>query len=110
MYRKWYVVSDDAAVPANLRDISKDLDMIRGIRECAPPVLRPKEVMDRLLRLDTIVNPGLTWVEFLALFAQCNGCRLVMMQRTFQSHLCILLDSDTEAKVVDLTGGDEEWV
>jgi hypothetical protein len=87
---------------SNLRDISTDPEMIVGIRKCAPPVLKPKDVMDRLLRLDAIVNPGLTRTEFLALFAQCNGCKMVMTQRAFQSHGCIL------PEVVDLTGGDDE--
>lgn len=95
---------------ADYAEYLKDPDIIRGIRKCAPPVLGRKEVADLLLRLDAIVNPGLTRAELLALVAQCNGCTLIMTQRVFQSHECVLPEIDTEPEVVDLTGEDDEWV
>jgi hypothetical protein len=79
-----------------------DVDVdVRMIRTCEPPELGAAAVFDRLLRLDTVIQPGLTVREFLDLFAKCNRCGLVMTRRVFQSHDCI--GAQAEVDVVDLT-------
>jgi hypothetical protein len=72
-----------------------DIDL-RVVRKCPPPLLGPKEVFDLLLRLDNIVNPGLTVAEFQELFAKCSRCGLMMTRRIFRSHECVFRNSDAE--------------
>ena len=77
-----------------------DVD-IRDMPTYEAPTLTSREVLELILRLDSSVNPGLTWAEFWNLIARCNGCGLVMTRRVFQSHTCVLLVEDDD--VIDLT-------
>ena len=83
----------------------------RGIREWTPPGERLRAIMEDLLRLDTILNPGLPASRFNKLFAICRGCRLVMTRRVVLIHECIpgdVTEKDEEEEIIDLTGIDEE--
>ena len=73
--------------------------------------IKPERVLNRLIRLDSIVRPGLSEVEFNRIFAKCH-CGLVMTRRVFEGHICmsdiIDLTSDTvDHEVIDLTGDDD---
>jgi hypothetical protein len=71
------------------------------IHTCQPPKLTAAAVFDLLLRLDAMIQPGLTVHEFMDLFVICNRCGLVMTRRVFNSHDCVLLYEGVE--VIDLT-------
>jgi hypothetical protein len=71
---------------------------MRSVRTCPPPALTPRAVINLLLNLDSASKPGITSTQFESLFAKCNGCDLVMTQRIFQSHECVM-----EQDVIDLT-------
>jgi len=60
-------------------------NLLKGIT-----ALGRKDVMDRLYRLDAIITPGVGRAEFVALFAECTVCGLVMTRRAFQSHECVM--------------------
>jgi hypothetical protein len=79
----------------------------------------PVSTIDWLLRLDSSEKPGLTKSEFGQLFAECQ-CGLVVTQRRFHDHVCIVtidLTSDTDVNdevvmlppttVIDLTSDSD---
>src|SRR5882762_2915237 len=57
--------------------------------------------LDRLIRLDSWVRPGLSETEFRALFAKCK-CGLITTRRVFTDHTCIQVA--LPSVVIDLTG------
>jgi len=61
--------------------------------------------MEALIRLDTLINPGLDLHEFLRLFAICRQCRKVMTRRVVLIHECIPADvpEEREDAIIDLT-------
>jgi hypothetical protein len=75
-----------------------DIDA-RVVRTYPAPILTPKEVFSLLLSLDSASRPGITSTEFESLFTRCHCCDLIMMQRIFESHDCVM----EEADVIDLT-------
>jgi hypothetical protein len=60
-------------------------------------VLATLPVMALLFKLDSCHEPGLTEVEFRALFYKCQ-CGVVATKRTFQRHAC-----HSQHEVIDLT-------
>ena len=85
---------------------------LRMIRICPAPNMGPKAVFDLLLRLDSIIEPGLSEAEFYKLFAKCDACGLVMTRRVFQSHECaiIVVDSEDEEEAMLIVDSDDEVV
>lgn len=75
------------------------------ILERRPPTYSPATVFSQLLRLDDVINPGLTAAEFVELFAKCSSCKLVMTQQIFWGHECPAtgIGAGTDAEMVDLT-------
>jgi hypothetical protein len=65
--------------------------------------------LDRLLKLDSFTQPGLTEAEFRRFLTQCNDCQLIMTRRTFERHNCIgeAGRRDRGTKVIDLTLEDD---
>ena len=61
--------------------------------------------MEELLRLDSLLNPGLQVHQFESLFAICRQCRLVMTRRVMLIHDCMPIDIP-ENEIIDLTGED----
>ena len=61
-----------------------DID-VRALPAYEAPTLSSRDVLDLILRLDSSVNPGLTWAQLRALVARCDGCGLVMTRRVFQT-------------------------
>lgn len=59
--------------------------------------------MDRLLRLDSSAQPGLTLEIFSKLFIKCARCKLIMTRRVRGQHRCALVEPD----IIDLTEGDD---
>jgi hypothetical protein len=55
--------------------------------------------VDRFERLNSIVRPGLTEVDFRNLFSKCSDCGLVTTRPVFASHECRL--------VIDLTTDED---
>jgi hypothetical protein len=53
-----------------------------------------------LMRLDEIVNPGLTEEQFYGLFARCDRCGLITTRRAFQSHSCVMAEKRTDFRDV----------
>jgi hypothetical protein len=94
---------------------SAELDR-RIIREWTPPAERIRVAMAQLIRLDTLLDPGLTIQEFLKLFAICRQCRRVMTRRVVLIHECIPADvaeerelemeEERELAIIDLTEDD----
>lgn len=64
-----------------------------------------------LLRLDSLIEPGLSQAQFQRLFAKCMGCGLYMTRRAVDYHECSktlvgdrIGSSSTEGKIIiDLT-------
>lgn len=73
-----------------------------GIEKWAPPADMLRSVVDELLRLDSVLNPGLPVRHFKSLFAICQECRSVMTKRVIPMHLCIPADVP-EHDFIDLT-------
>jgi hypothetical protein len=65
-----------------------------------------KEVFDLLLRLDSVVNPGITAVELQDLLAKCGACGIVTTRQVFRSHECVM--AEERAVIIDLTGDDDD--
>jgi hypothetical protein len=61
--------------------------------------------LDRLLRLDARIRPGLSEIEFTRLLAKCQYCGLIMTHRVFGNHLC-LANVVREPFVIDITDDD----
>ena len=76
---------------------------MREIEQLAPPADRLRSIVDELLSLDSVLNPGLQFHQFKSLFGICRQCRLVMTKRVIPIHLCIPADVPEE-NVIDLTG------
>jgi hypothetical protein len=81
-----------------------EIDM-GAIEQRAPPAERLRSILEDLLRLDSVLNPGLPARDFKRLFAICRGCRLVMTKRVVPIHVCIPGDVP-ENDIIDLTGED----
>lgn len=81
---------------------------MRMIREWTPPAERIRAAMEDMIRLDSILNPGLHLHEFLKLFAICRQCRKVMTRRVVLIHGCIPADVPEEMQhaIIDLTDED----
>lgn len=72
------------------------------------PARNIETVLDRLLRLDSWAQPGLSEPEFNRLFAKCN-CGLVMTRRVFREHTCVLVARvQNPPVVIDLTSDDSD--
>ena len=80
----------------------------RMIREWTPPAERIRAAMECMIRLDSILNPGLQLHQFVRLFAICRQCRRVMTRRVVLVHECIAADvpEDREDRIIDLTEDD----
>jgi hypothetical protein len=80
------------------------------ILECRPPTYSPATAFSQLLRLDDIINPGLTAAEFVELLVKCSVCKLVMTQCIFLGHECPAtgIDVGTDAEMIDLTEIDQD--
>ena len=81
-----------------------DIDL-RVIRTCAPPTMSHQEVFDLLLRMDSVVKPGITAVELQDLLAKCGACGIIATRRVFRSHECVM--EVEKAAIIDLTGDDD---
>jgi len=68
------------------------------------PIRGPETVLDRLLRLDSWAQSGLSESEFNRLFAKCR-CGLIMTCRVFRGHICAVAVGIMQKKpeVIDLT-------
>ena len=55
--------------------------------------------LDRLLRLDSWVNPGIPAADFKKLFAMCH-CGMITTRRVFDHHVCV----SVIPVIIDLTG------
>lgn len=64
------------------------------------PIAEGCNVLETLLQLDHLTNPGITSDRFAALFVQCR-CGLVTTRRAFTLHYC-------RPQVIDLTGDSED--
>jgi hypothetical protein len=74
------------------------------------PIRARGSVLDRLLRLDCSVRPGLSEPEFNRLFAKCN-CGLIVTRRAFRKHVCAVapaLVGNGPPAVIDLTADDDD--
>jgi hypothetical protein len=78
--------------------VKQDIDA-QVIPTCPPPMLTSQQVFHLLLDLDSIVKPGVRAAVFEGLFARCHACDMVMTQRIFQFHECVM----EEDEVIDLT-------
>ena len=58
---------------------------------------------ERLLRLDSVTQPGLSEREFRKLFARCR-CGKVTTRRVFKDHICLI--TAIPPIVIDLTVSD----
>ena len=85
-----------------------EIDM-RGVQEWGNATAQTP-VFDRLLRLDTVLEPGLLKAEFQKLFVSCKWCGFVMTKRVFWAHDCKARvgngKGDSEGDLIDLTGND----
>lgn len=72
-----------------------------GIRRSAPLAVEDSPY-SKLIRLNSVVFPGLPENEFQALFSKCRRCRWIMTQRAFRYHTCLPAVSD----IIDLTMDD----
>ncbi|KAG2744886.1 hypothetical protein P692DRAFT_20850060 [Suillus brevipes Sb2] len=66
------------------------------------------DTFDRLLKLDSFTQPGLTEAEFRRFLTRCNNCQLIMTRRTFERHHCMgqAWRRDHRTEVIDLTLAD----
>lgn len=69
---------------------------------------KTQDAFDRLLKLDSFTQPGLTEAEFRRFLTRCNDCRLIMTRRTFERHHCTgeAGRRDHRTEVIDLTLAD----
>lgn len=77
-----------------------------------PPRARPETAFDRLMRLDSPINPGLSENEFRRMFAKCR-CGKVMTRRVFEGHICAVAAAAVHrrpAVIIDLTGDLPEQI
>jgi hypothetical protein len=74
-----------------------------------PPHNRRQKPLLQLLQLDSAVRPGLSEVDFRALFAKC-GCGLIMTRKAFGSHYCATQRSGIEprADIIEITDSEPE--
>jgi len=72
------------------------------------PVKGPESALDRLLRLDSWIRPGLSGPEFNRLFARCN-CGLIMTRRVFRNHICAAAPAVARnpPAIIDLTADND---
>jgi hypothetical protein len=75
---------------------------LRVIRTCPPPTLNTQQAFHLFLKLDSVLNPGITADEFQELMAQCGECGVITTRRVFRSHECVRIERDRE--IIDLTG------
>jgi hypothetical protein len=76
---------------------------LTSIPRYQPPEHMPsKTVFDKILRLDSLTQPGLPEADFKRLFVRC-GCGLVMTTRSFGIHRCLRV-LEKEPVIIDLTG------
>ncbi|KIK41033.1 hypothetical protein CY34DRAFT_107508 [Suillus luteus UH-Slu-Lm8-n1] len=68
-------------------------------------------VFDKLLKLDSFCQPGLTQAEFHHFLTRCNGCDLIMTRRMFEHHDCVgsgmRRGNSEKTEVIDLTSDSE---
>lgn len=74
--------------------------VLEGIPTENPPEKGAEMPFAKLIRLDSMVQPGLPEVEFRDLFTMCRQCRWVMTQKSFRYHECNLGE---EQNIIDLT-------
>jgi hypothetical protein len=75
------------------------------------PTVNPLAISEftLFLRLDSFTKPGISKVQFLALFARCLGCGKYMTRRAVTFHDCENFGDEIgfgENVVIDLTGDD----
>ena len=56
--------------------------------------------LELLLKIDSVVEPGVPEDQFLQLFAVCHACRSYMTRRTTLFHDCTV-DPDAANRIVD---------
>jgi hypothetical protein len=57
--------------------------------------------LEQLLKIDSVVDPGVTEDQFLQLFAMCRACRTYMTRRTTTFHNCTV-DPGAANRIFDL--------
>ena len=76
-----------------------------------PTARKTQNVVEWLLCLDVVVNPGITQAQFRRLFMRCADCGDVMTRRVFAEHDCTreeTIGSDTGLCAVINLVSDEE--
>lgn len=84
-----------------------DTERITRLR---PMARKTRNVVEWLLRLDAVVNPGITQAQFRRLFVRCADCGDVMTRRVFAEHDCAskeTIGSDTGSRVINLVSDEE---
>jgi hypothetical protein len=73
--------------------------------------LSTSSVIEQLLKIDSVVEPGVGEDQFQQLFAKCRACRVYMTRRTTPFHHCKLnADPDAANNIVDFIDLTEEEV
>lgn len=61
--------------------------LLASIPTFEPPIRGPETTLDKLLRLDSWINPGIDESEFRKLFVKCR-CGMMTTRRVFKDHVC----------------------
>ncbi|KAG0693481.1 hypothetical protein DFH29DRAFT_881418 [Suillus ampliporus] len=92
-------VGPDEARPHEIMFVDRNDIKLELIQRCQ--LRRNEKTFEKLLKLDSFTQPGLTADEFRSFLTQCNGCELIMTRRIFERHCCVGKRGDEE--VIDLT-------
>jgi hypothetical protein len=71
-----------------------------------PPNNRCQKPLLQLLQLDSAIRPGLSEVDFRALFAKC-GCGLIMTRKAFGSHYCATRTWIEPGEIIEITDSED---
>jgi len=84
-------------------------ELFRSMATYERPARGPRTVLDRLIRLDSCTQPGISEAEFHRLFAKCR-CGLVMTRRVFRNHICAMAAAVVRNPpvVIDLTSDNSD--
>ena len=69
---------------------------ITSLNVCNHPITEATRVVESLLQLDNLGNPGITSEQFTSLFVQCI-CSMVITKHAFVFHTCL------SSQIIDLT-------
>ena len=102
---RWQVSSSGEVIHVRTRKCDLDIgnELIPTVR---PPPNRRRKPLLQLLQLDSAVRPGLSELDFRALFAKC-GCGLIMTRKAFGSHYCATPSQPGVDDIIEITDSED---